>query len=118
MGRVGLCVHLTMSVCPRHLYVYVHVFVCGCKHVCMCVHVQEGSCMWIGISYERKDHKNELDVLSDDPAISGCGVGSVGMEDVSWHALTNVKIVDFELGMSLDGVIESFNMNTNKWVLW
>ena len=74
--------------------------------------------MWIGISYERKDHKNELDVLSEDPAVSGCGVDSVAARDVSWHALTNVKIVDFELGVSLDSVVNCFNMNTNKWMLW
>lgn len=56
--------------------------------------IAEGSCIMTGISYGGMDQEGRVD----------------------WHALANVHIVDFETCITLEGVIQSFNLNTNKWV--
>ena len=62
---------------------------------------QEGSCIITGISYEHKKSDHEA------------GEGSVG-----WHALTNVNVIDFETSIHLEAMVESFNLNTNRWMSW
>lgn len=37
---------------------------------------------------------------------------------VDWRALDNIHIIKFETCVTLEDVIGSFNLNTNKWVAW
>lgn len=75
------------------------VFVCGKVALWRYVSVwliAEGSCILTGISYGGEDQQGR----------------------VEWHALANVHIIKFETSITLEGVINSFNLNTNKWVAW
>ena len=44
--------------------------------------------------------------------------GSDGKGKIDWHALTNIFLLDYEVGITLQSVVDSFNVNTNKWWSW
>jgi hypothetical protein len=51
--------------------------------------------------------------------MTGISYGGVDREGrVDWQALANVHIIKFETCLTLEGVINSFNLNTNRWVAW
>jgi lysophospholipid acyltransferase 5 len=56
--------------------------------------IAEGSCIVSGITYGGVDK-------------DGC---------VDWTALTNIKLINFETGITLQGMVDSFNINTNQWM--
>eukprot|EP01136_Pigoraptor_vietnamica_P031714 Opistho-1_new@92633 len=58
--------------------------------------ITEGTCVLSGLSYEGKDKD------SGRPR---------------WSGLANIKVLRFETSPSLQGIIESFNINTNAWAL-
>ncbi|CAI8007646.1 Lysophospholipid acyltransferase 5 [Geodia barretti] len=56
--------------------------------------IAEGSCIVTGISYNGETKEGEAD----------------------WSGLTNIKLFDFETCITLQGVVDSFNINTNSWM--
>ncbi|XP_013772014.1 lysophospholipid acyltransferase 5-like isoform X1 [Limulus polyphemus] len=59
-----------------------------------CWLLSEGSCTMTGLTYNGQD-KNGIDL---------------------WDGCCNVKIWDYETTCTFDGLIQSFNINTNHWV--
>ena len=53
---------------------------------------QEAGCIYLGISY--------------DPALSD-----------KWSALSSVKLKDYELGLTIKGFIDTFNITTKDWFI-
>ena len=61
----------------------------------LCAIWQEGSCILSGIAYDGKDSKG----------------------DVQWTGSANIKVERYFTATLTKHYIESFNVNTNKWVL-
>lgn len=56
--------------------------------------LQEGTCILTGMTYNGKD-KNGNDL---------------------WDGCANVKLLDYTKTTTFEGIIRSFNINTNLWV--
>lgn len=77
----------------------VWLFICGklalWRYIAVWL-IAEGSCMVTGITYDGVDESGEA----------------------NWYGLANVHLIKHETGLTLQAVIDTFNLNTNQWVAW
>ncbi|UYV68587.1 LPCAT3 [Cordylochernes scorpioides] len=67
--------------------------ICLYKYVA-CWLLSEGSCILTGLTYNGEDKKG----------------------NILWNGCTNIDLLDFEKTITFNGIIRSFNINTNQWV--
>ncbi|XP_028394037.1 lysophospholipid acyltransferase 5-like [Dendronephthya gigantea] len=83
----------TLSLIKKFAYITVWGRAALCKYLAVWL-IAEGSCIMSGLTYN----------------------GRTELGEARWDALKNCKITIYETTITLQGVIDSFNVNTNMWM--